>query len=115
MEVSARAKQVRVSPRKVRLVLVNLPGKRVEDVLHLLRYTPTPSARLVAKVVKSAAANAENNFQIAPEGLRIKAAWADEAPRYKRMRPRARGRGSRVLHRTSHITVIVEEEAQLGP
>jgi large subunit ribosomal protein L22 len=110
MEVSARAKQVRVSPRKVRLVLEILPGKRVDDVLSMLRYVPTPCARLVAKVVKSAAANAENNFQLAPETLRIKAAWADEAPRYKRTRARARGRANRVLHRTSHITVIVEEE-----
>jgi len=115
MEVSARAKQVRISPRKVRLVLEILPGKRVDDALNLLRFVPTSGARLVAKVVKSAAANAENNFQLAPEGLRIKAAWADEAPRYKRMRPRARGRANRVLHRTSHITVIVEEEEQRGP
>jgi len=115
MEVSARAKQVRISPRKVRLVLENLPGKRVDDALNILRFLPTRSARHVAKVVKSAAANAENNFQLEPSGLRIKAAWADEAPRYKRMRPRARGRANRVLHRTSHITVIVEEEEQRGP
>jgi len=114
MEISARAKQVRVSPRKVRLVLEHLPGKRVEDVLSMLRYMPTPSARHVEKVVKSAAANAENNFQLAPGDLRIKAAYADEAPRYKRMQPRARGRGTSILHRTSHITVIVEEEEQRG-
>jgi large subunit ribosomal protein L22 len=109
MEVSAKAKQLGVSPRKVRLVLVHLPGKRVEDVLNFLRYMPTPSARLVAKVVKSAAANAENNYQLSSTDLRIKAAWADEAPRFKRMRARARGRGSRILKRNSHITVIVEE------
>ncbi len=115
MEVSARAKQVRVAPRKVRLILENLPGKRVDDALNILRYLPMPSARQVAKVVKSAAANAENNFQLAPEGLRIKAAWADEAPRYKRTRARARGRSTRIVHRTSHITVIVEEEEQRGP
>jgi large subunit ribosomal protein L22 len=114
MEVSARAKQLRVAPRKVRLVLKTLPGKRVEDALNILRFMTTPSARDVAKVVKSAAANAENNFQIDPDALRIKAAWADEAPRYKRMRPRARGRGTKIVHRTSHITVIVEEEAQRG-
>ena len=111
MEVSARAKQVRVAPRKVRLVLETLPGKRVDDALNMLRFLTTPSARDVAKVVKAAAANAENNFQLAPESLRIKAAWADEAPSYKRTRPRARGRSTRILHRTSHINVIVEEEA----
>lgn len=115
MEVSARAKQVRVSPRKVRLVLENLPGKRVDDALNILRFLTTPSARHVAKVVKSAAANAENNFQLEPGGLRIKAAWADEAPRFKRTRARARGRANRIVHRTSHITVVVEEEAQRGP
>ena len=115
MEVSARAKQVRISPRKVRLVLENLPGKRVDDALNILRFLPTRSARHVAKVVKSAAANAENNFQLEPSGLRIKAAWADEAPRFKRTRARARGRANRIVHRTSHITVVVEEEGQRGP
>ena len=115
MEVSARAKQVRISPRKVRLVLENLPGKRVDDALNILRFLTTPSARHVAKVVKSAAANAENNFQLEPSGLRIKAAWADEAPRFKRTRARARGRANRIVHRTSHITVVVEEEGQRGP
>lgn len=111
MEVRARAKQIRVSPRKVRLVLEHLPGKRVDEALNMLRYMPVPSARLVAKVVKSAAANAENNYQIAQSDLRIKAAYADEAPRLKRLRPRARGRAGRVLHRASHITVVVEEES----
>jgi len=106
---------VRISPRKVRLVLENLPGKRVDDALNILRFLTTPSARHVAKVVKSAAANAENNFQLEPSGLRIKAAWADEAPRFKRTRARARGRANRIVHRTSHITVVVEEEGQRGP
>ena len=115
MEVSARAKQVRVSPRKVRLVLEQLPGKRVEEALTMLRYLTVPSARDVAKVLKSAAANAENNFQLSLPNLRIKAAFADEAPRLKRSRARARGRGSPILRRSSHITVIVEEEEQRGP
>jgi large subunit ribosomal protein L22 len=74
-----------------------------------------PSARNVAKVVKAAAANAENNYQLSTENLRIKAAFADDAPRLKRSRPRARGRLSPILRRTSHITVIVEEEEQRGP
>lgn len=111
MEVRAKAKQIRVSPRKVRLVLEHLPGKRIDEALTMLRYMPVPSARIVAKVVKSAAANAENNYQLAQSDLRIKAAYADEAPRLKRFRARARGRASRILHRTSHITVIVEEES----
>lgn len=110
MEVKATAKHIGVSPRKVRLVLEHLPGRRIEEALTLLRYTPTPSARLVAKVVKAAAANAENNYQMAPEELRIKAAYADEARRLRRVRPRARGRASPIIRRASHITVVVEEQ-----
>jgi large subunit ribosomal protein L22 len=111
VEVRARARQIRVSPRKVRLVLEHLPGRRVDDALTMLRYMPVPSARIVAKIVKSAAANAENNYQLAQSDLRIKAAYADEAPRLKRYRARARGRAGQVLHRGSHITVVVEEES----
>ncbi len=115
MEVSAKVKQIGISPRKVRLVLEHLPGKRVDEALILLRYLPVPSARVVAKVVKSAAANAENNYQMSPSDLRIKAAYADEATSLKRQRPRARGRASPILRRASHITVVVEEEEQSGP
>ena len=94
MEVSARAKHIGVSARKVRLVLKPLPGKRVDEALTLLRFLPVPSARVVAKVVKSAAANAENNFQLSPADLRIKAAYADEVRIPKSHRARARWRES---------------------
>ena len=110
MEVSASAKHVRISPRKVRLVLEHLPGKRVEDALALLKYMPVPSARVVSKVVKSAAANAENNYQMAPEELRIKVAYAGDARRLKRFKARSRGRVSRRQRRSCHITVVVEEK-----
>ena len=110
MEVSAKAKQVGVSARKVRLVLEHLPGKRIDEALTMLRYLPVPSARVVAKVVKSAAANAENNYQLSLSDLRIRAAYADEAVTIKRSRARARGRSSPILRRASHITVVVEEE-----
>jgi large subunit ribosomal protein L22 len=109
VEVRAKARQTGIPPRKVRLVLEQLPGKRVEEALNLLRYLPVPSARLVAKVVQSAAANAENNYQLPAANLRIKAAYADEGVRMKRIRPRARGRAGRILRRGSHITVILEE------
>jgi large subunit ribosomal protein L22 len=115
VEVSARAKHVGVSARKVRLVLEHLPGKRIDEALTLLRFLPVPSARVVAKVVKSAAANAENNYQLSPANLRIKAAYADEGRSTKRHRARARGRASPIVRRASHITVVVEEEAQSGP
>jgi large subunit ribosomal protein L22 len=84
-------------------------GKKVEDALNILKFTPTPHARTVAKVVKSAAANAENNFQMTPEDLRIVTIFADGARPLKRIRPRARGRVGRIIKRSSHITVVVEE------
>jgi large subunit ribosomal protein L22 len=112
VEVIATAKHIRISPRKVRLVLEHLPGKKVEEALTLLKYMPIPSARVVAKVVKSAAANAENNYQMAPEDLRIKLAYAGDAIRLKRFRARSRGRASRIKRRGCHITVVVEEEEE---
>ncbi|MDP9237666.1 MAG: 50S ribosomal protein L22 [Chloroflexota bacterium] len=109
MEVSATAKYLPVSARKVRLVLDQLPGKRVEDAMVMLRFLPTPHARLVEKVVRSAAANAENNFAMDTAELKIKRAYAGESRTLKRFRPKARGRAGPILHRTSHVTVIVEE------
>jgi large subunit ribosomal protein L22 len=89
-------------------------GKRVEEALSLLKFSPTPTARVVAKVVKSAAANAENNFQMDPADLKIVNIFADEARTLKRFRPRARGRATPILKRSSHITVIVAEEESIG-
>jgi len=110
MEVRARAEDTGVSPRKVRLLVDMVRGKKVDEALTILRFTPTPTARVVAKVVKSAAANAENNFQMSPSDLRITRIFADEARTLKRYRPRARGRVNHILKRSSHITVIVDEE-----
>lgn len=109
MEVSATAKYLPVSARKVRLVLAQLPGKRIDEAMVLLRYLPTPHARIVEKVVKSAASNAENNYALDLEALRIKRAFAGEARTLKRFRAKARGRVAPILRRTSHVTVVVEE------
>jgi len=76
----------------------------------MLRFVPTPTARLVEKVVKSAAANAENNYNMVPGALYIKTAVAGDARRLKRYKARARGRANPILRRTSHITVVVEEK-----
>ena len=108
MEVRATSKYVGVSPRKVGLVVDAIRGQKVEDALNLLRFIPSPTARQVAKVVKSAAANAENNFQLAPADLKVAKAFVGDASRLKRHRPRARGRVGRILKRSCHITVIVE-------
>lgn len=110
MEVKATAKYIRISPRKVRLVVDTVRGKKVDDALAILKFLPTPAAREVAKVVKSAAANAENNYQMSPSDLHIVKVYADEGPTLKRFRPRSHGRVSPVLKRSSHITVVVEEK-----
>ena len=110
MEVAASARQTRVSPRKVGLVLDEVRGKKVSEALAILGFLPTPAARTVAKVVKTAAANAENNYQMAPAQLRIVKAFADKGQNLRRYRANARGRASPYKRRYSHITIIVEEE-----
>ncbi len=109
MEVRAVAKDTGISPRKVRPLVDMVRGKKVDEALTILRFAPTPTARVVAKVVKSAVANAENNFQMSPSDLKIVTVFADEARSLKRFRPRARGRVGHILKRSSHITVIVDE------
>jgi len=109
MQVKASATNVRISARKVRLLLRELPGKDMNGAMAYLRYSGKPVARTVAKVLKSAASNAENNYQMSPDDLRVVRAFADEARTLKRFRPRSRGRASPLLRRFSHITVVVDE------
>ncbi|KPK47907.1 MAG: 50S ribosomal protein L22 [Dehalococcoidia bacterium SM23_28_2] len=109
MQVRAQARNVAVSPKKIRLLLNQLPGRGVNEILARLRHMPSPHARVVAKLVRSAAANAENNYQIDPRYLRVVTAYAGDAPTLKRWRARSRGRASPILKRRSHVTVIVEE------
>jgi large subunit ribosomal protein L22 len=109
MEVSATAKYLPISARKVRLVLDQLPGKRVDEAMVMLRFLPTPHARTVAKVLKSAASNAENNYAMDYADLRVKRAFAGESRTLKRFKAKSRGRVAPILHRTSHVTVVVEE------
>jgi large subunit ribosomal protein L22 len=110
MEVRAVAKDTGLSPHKLRPLIDLVRGKKVDEALALLKFAPSPLARTVAKVVKSAAANAENNFQMTPQDLKIVSIFADEARSLKRYRPRARGRAGRILKRSSHITVVVAEQ-----
>ena len=110
MEVKAVAKDTGISPRKVRPLVDMVRGKRVDDALNILKFVPTPTARVIAKVVKTAAANAENNFQMSPSDLKIVSIFADQARTLKRYRPRARGRVNPILKRSSHITIIVAEQ-----
>lgn len=110
MAARAVAKNTGVSPRKVRLVIDMVRGQKVEKALNMLNFTPSPTAKIVARVIKSAAANAENVFQMSPSDLKIVTIFADEAPTLKRFRARSRGRVSPILKRSSHITVIVDEQ-----
>jgi len=110
MEVRAVAKDTGISAQKIRLLVDMVRGKRVDDALIMLKFAASPLARVVAKAVKSAAANAENNFQMTPADLKIVNIYADEARSMKRFCPRARGRASQIIKRSSHITVIVDEQ-----
>lgn len=112
MEVSATAKHIGISPKKARLLVDAVRGKKVDDALVILRFSPTPMAQLIAKVVRSASANAENNFEMSPSELKITKISVDEGRSLKRFRPRARGRASPIRKRSSHITVTIEEESK---
>ena len=110
MEVRAIVKYTGIPASKVRPLVNMVRGKKVDEALAVLRFMPTPKAKVVAKLVRSAAANAENNFQMDPADLRIVSIFANEAPSMRRYRPRSRGRVSPIRRRSSHITVIIAEE-----
>ncbi len=109
MEAKAVSKFIRISPQKARLVGDNIRGKPVEDAVNILNYTPRKAARLIKKVLNSALANAEQNFSLDVDSLYVKQVHIDEGPTLKRIKPRAMGRANRILKRTSHITVILDE------
>lgn len=114
MDVRAIAKNVRVAPSKARLLADMVRGKKIELALNMLLFTPTPTAQAVAKAIKSAAANAEKNYQMSPEALVISRITVDSGLTMKRYRSAARGRVSPVLKRSSHITVVVTEQENHG-
>lgn len=109
MNVRAVARNVPGSARKIRLITGRLPGLTVDEALALLRYAPSPHARVVSKVVLSAAANAENNFNLDVDDLVVARAFTDEARTQRRFKPRSRGRVSPILKRSSHVTVVLDE------
>ena len=104
----AVARYVHMSPTKVRRVVALIKDRPVQEALDILRFSPQAAAQPLFKVVASAAANAENNLDLDPDTLVVAAAFADEGPTLKRIRPRAQGRAYRIRKRTSHITVEVE-------
>lgn len=106
----AVARYVHMSPTKVRRVVALIKDRPVQEALDILRFSPQAAAEPLFKVVASAAANAENNLDLDPDTLVVTAAYADEGPTLKRIRPRAQGRAYRIRKRTSHITVEVESQ-----
>ncbi len=112
MQVRATAKYIRMSPRKARMIFQGLRGMRVEEALTVLRFTPKPGAKYVAKVLESAAANAESNYDLTVGQLRIHRIYAGDARTLHRFRAAARGRAQPQLKRTCHITVIVSDDQE---
>jgi large subunit ribosomal protein L22 len=110
MEVKAIARFVRVSPQKVRLVMAQIRGERVEDALGLLSFAPQKGAKILKKLVDSAVANVQENTDMDVDNLYVARIFADEGPTQKRWRPRALGRATKILKRTSHLTVILDEK-----
>ena len=110
MRVSATAKYLRGSTRKTRLVTQAIKGKRVEDATAILRFMPQKAAGEVARVLKSATANAENNHNLSAEDLVVVDAVANEGPTIKRFQPRAQGRAFPIHKPMTHITIVVADQ-----
>ena len=109
MESKAVAKYIRISPQKARLIADVVRGKNVDDAITTLKFMPKKGARLLRKVIESAVANADQTQSIDIDTLYVKSIHIDGGPMLKRFSPRAMGRATRILKRTSHITVIVDE------
>lgn len=109
MEARAIAKHVRVSSRKMKFICDMVRGKSVDEALTILKFTPNKGAKILEKVVKSAAANAETNFDMNRDQLFVSEAYSNQGPTLKRFRPKAKGRAFKILKRTSHIGVVVKE------
>lgn len=111
MDVTSTYRFARISPRKARDVAREIQGLPVSDALDLLTFTPRKGARLFSKTMKTALADAENNFELSVEGLFVKSAVVGEGPTFKRFEPRARGSAGAIRKRTSHLTVVLSDES----
>lgn len=109
MEARAIAKYIRMSPIKVGVVLDLIRGKSVNEAFAILQYTPREAAVVINKVLKSAVANAENNFALDTDKLIVSEAYCGQGPTLKRFRPMDHGKAFKILKKTSHITIVVKE------
>jgi large subunit ribosomal protein L22 len=110
MQAKAIARYVRIAPRKVRLVVDLIRGKRVDEAFAILRHTPRAASPVLEKLLNSAVANAEHNYSLDVNNLVISQAFVNEGPIMKRFQPHAQGRAFRINKRTSHITLVVSEK-----
>ncbi|MDD2572998.1 MAG: 50S ribosomal protein L22 [Bacillota bacterium] len=110
MEAKAHVKYVRISPRKVEVVLDQIRGKSIDEALAILRYLPQKGARITEKVIQSAAANAENNHDMIRDNLYVAQIFANQGPTMKRYKARAQGRANLIRKRSTHISVVLREK-----
>ncbi|GEK30783.1 50S ribosomal protein L22 [Kurthia zopfii] len=111
-QAKAIARTVRIAPRKVRLVVDLIRGKQIGEAIAILKHTPKAASPVVEKVLNSAIANAEHNYDLDVNSLIVSEVFVDEGPTLKRFRPRAQGRASAINKRTSHITLVVSEKKE---
>ena len=112
MQAKAVARTVRIAPRKTRLVVDLIRGKQVGEAVAILKLTPKAASPIVEKLLKSAIANAEHNYEMDANNLVVAQVFVDEGPTMKRFRPRAQGRASAINKRTSHITIVLSEKKE---
>lgn len=110
MEAKAIARYIRIAPRKLRIVIDLIRGKSVAEAFAILKYTPKVGSEVIEKVLASAVANAEHNFNMDVDKLVVSSCYVDQGPTMKRIHPRSRGQAFKILKRSSHVTVAVEEK-----
>ena len=110
MEVNATAKYIRIAPRKLRIVMNLIRGKKVSEAFALLKFTPKVGSEVVEKVSRSAVANAEHNNDMNVDNLYVSTCFVDQGPTLKRIHPRSRGQAFKILKHSSHVTVCVSEK-----
>ena len=111
MEARAVASHIRIAPRKVRIVVDLIRGKQVGEAFAILKHTPKVASEVVEKLLKSAVANAENNYDMNTDDLYVSQVFVDQGPTLKRIHPRSRGQAFKILKRSSHITIVVKEKS----
>ena len=110
MEVNATAKYIRIAPRKLRIVMNLIRGKKVSDAFAILKFTPKVGSEVVEKVWRSAVANAEHNNDMNVDNLFVSSCYVNQGPTLKRIHPRSRGQAFKILKHSSHVTVCVSEK-----